>query len=375
MLLLGGLRSAIPRWKNQNYIRYFTNVLFVSQGIVFLLQLEHSLNTYRVDLPVKMWEIMKFATWFSAAMKMFLSALLHERITVVRQFIISDRVNSGDKVFDDYEYHKFNRYVRLMIALLSGFIVVDSVLLAVPNSSMQNAFLLPPQLKRTGKIISGIIHCFAVNFLSFGVHPRFFSNLTCAATLLLGVRAKLRMLTHRFTKLIALSDLSSDNYFDCMSRELREVLLQQTEYWRFLGILKRLIAEVFVLVHYFSILSIGAFFFITTDTGISFMSAAITSAAAYLLLEYYLLCRLVDSLQEEADAMVSVIFELCARMPYSSEHHSKYIEFRTSFMIIWINARRGMLMNCFGLFEISTLAFVGLLNTAYTVLAFLISVG
>ncbi|XP_011493453.2 uncharacterized protein LOC23687736 [Aedes aegypti] len=365
MMLIGGIRSGVPRLKNEDYIRYFTNVLFFCEGIVFLLQLEHSLNTENNDLPVKMWEIVKFGTWCNTTVKLFLSLLLHERITVVRNFITSDRVNSGDHAFDDYEYQKFNRYVKIMIGLLSSLIVVDIILLTLPVSSIEGAFASPPQLQKTGKVISGIIHCITVRFVSLLVHPRCFSNLTSAATLLLGMRAKLRMLSHRFTKLLTLSDLSWDIYFEHMSRELREALLQQTEYWRFLGVLKGLIAEIFVLVHYFAILTIGAFFYITTGTGISFMSFAITTAAIYLLLEYYFLCRLVDSLQDEAEAMAGVILELCTRMPYSREHHSKYIELRTSFMIILLNIRQGMLMNCFGLFEISTLAFVELLNTAF----------
>lgn len=69
------------------------------------------------------------------------------------------------------------------------------------------------------------------------------------------------------------------------------------------------------------------------------------------------------------------IYEICVHIPHSRDHHSKYIQLRTSLIIIWINNSNGYTVNCFGLLNLSILTFVDMANITYSLLMFLINVG
>ncbi|EJY57761.1 AAEL017105-PA [Aedes aegypti] len=376
ILLLGGIkRTFTSQWKRGYLIRYFSNFVFAYQGFVFTLQVNHSLHHEQDDMAILVFELLKLFIFSVAGSKMIMHSLLLEPILVVKNFIISNSVHSGDKDNDEFEQRKFNLYARTTMRLSISLMFVNVVAFSIPNSITERALGLPPQLQGFGPHITNILHCFAVSFMPFGIIPRFFTNFNTVLALLLGMRAKLRMLTHRYRQLLVQPIFGEDCDWEIISREIRTVLDQQLEYWRFLNILKDLVGKIFFVIHYSSICTIGAFLFIAQHTGINIFAASLASGATFFLLEYYILCSLVDTLQDEGDAIGDVIYELCAKLPYRRESHSEYVQMQSSLMIIWTNTKYGLSMNCFGVFEISTLAFVELANTAYMVLTFLISIG
>nr|XP_029725227.1 uncharacterized protein LOC109406415 [Aedes albopictus] len=189
------------------------------------------------------------------------------------------------------------------------------------------------------------------------------------------LRMKLRMLAHRFERITEVPAIYEDEYFDHVNWEVRHALLQHLEYWKYLEILKDLVGKVFLLVHYFSIFAIGAMFYVCREVRISFMTVIYIAGLAFSLSEYFLLCYLIDSLQDEADSLEQHIFEICALVPFRPERRSEYVQWQTTLMIIWINTRNGMSMWCSGLFEINTSQFVAVLNIAYSMLTFLLQMG
>lgn len=157
-----------------------------------------------------------------------------------------------------------------------------------------------------------------------------------------------------------------------------------------------MMGKVFLLVHYFSVFAVGAMFYACHEVPIGFMTLIFAAAVSFFLLEYFFLCHLVDSLQDEvsrnwqiwlsivvfhskcnsqADAIGQHLFDLCAQIPFRPERRSEYVQMRTTLMIIWLNTRNRVVMNCMGMFEINTPKFVALINVAYSVLTFLIQMG
>nr|XP_029736243.1 uncharacterized protein LOC115271006 [Aedes albopictus] len=107
----------------------------------------------------------------------------------------------------------------------------------------------------------------------------------------------------------------------------------------------------------------------------NFVTFLFGASVTYFLFEYFSLCYLVDSFQDEVDSIGQHIFEICARIPFRSERRSEYVQLRTTLMVMWINTRNGIHMDCVGLFEINTPKFLALLNIAYSVLTFLTQMG
>nr|XP_029722630.1 uncharacterized protein LOC115263535 [Aedes albopictus] len=374
--LIGGNKSTTTaRFKWGHYIRYLSNSVYAYQGLVFLLQEIHSLHSKKDDVALAVFEGLKLFIYFVSFSKMLVFAHLQKPIAAVRNFVVGNSVTSGNKDFDDLEQRKFNHYARATIKLSIGLMLVNVVAVSVPNTVTEKALGLPPLLQGFGQPMSSILRCLAINCMPLGIVPRFFTNFTIVVTLLLGMRAKLRMLAHRYAQILIRSRTDADYTLERIDRDLRETLDQQLEYWRVLDDLKYLVGEMFFLVHYSSIFTVGAFLFVAQHTGMNIFSATLASGATFFLLEHYFQCRLVDTLQDEVGSICNVLYELCVKLPYSQINHSRYVQMRSSLMIISMNTSSGVSMSCFGIFRISTLAFVDLAHTAYLVLTFFISIG
>ncbi|KXJ74642.1 hypothetical protein RP20_CCG013214 [Aedes albopictus] len=199
--------------------------------------------------------------------------------------------------------------------------------------------------------------------------------MACVGTIFMGMQAKCMVLTHRYGLILKRSFSSPACDFPRMNRELREAFIQHQEYMRHLKLLKCLVVKTLFQIHCYSVVCIGALFYITRNIGMNFFSACVVATTTTMLLEYLFWCHMADTLQEAADSLGSAVFELCARMPHSREYHSQYVGLRASLMIVSINCTgKQMSMDCYGLFEISTIAFVDLLHTGYAVMMFLKSI-
>ncbi|XP_062551980.1 uncharacterized protein LOC134217223 [Armigeres subalbatus] len=171
-----------------------------------------------------------------------------------------------------------------------------------------------------------------------------------------------------------LSIVDVDNYYEMMSREMRETIEQQMEYTRQFNSLASIAGKMFLVVHYNAILGIALYMFVATSLGLNVFAFAFLFMSLAWLLEYYIWCQLVDSLQEPANSIGELIYDICVHIPHSHERHSEYIQLRTTFMIIWMKTRKGYIVNCFGMVKICMLSFVNVVNMVFTVLTFLINI-
>ncbi|XP_062716667.1 uncharacterized protein LOC134292026 [Aedes albopictus] len=375
LLLLAGIPSAsTSKWPHERTIRYISTCLFVLQSMLYVQQTINAIADRKENMPIFLLEVVKTTSIALISLKLLLMIHLRKPLDSVRSFINSDRVRSGDDAYDELVYGKFNRSGRRMIRVIFGLIGLEAVLMTFPCSTTRRVFRLPRQLMGAGKNVASLVNFLYLGLLPVGMCPRFFTNLTSLGILLMGMRAKLKILAHRYQRMLAQSPLEETQYYKFMVLEVREIMDQQLEFSRHLKILKQMVGKAFSLVHYFSIYAIGTMFYVSKIMGLNTTAIMLVASTAWLLLEYYLWCQLVDSLKDEAESFGLNILEICCVMPFKRKYASYYIQLRTSLMISWISMRNGLSMNCLGLFEISTAAFVALLNIVYTVVTFLLNI-
>ncbi|XP_011493649.2 uncharacterized protein LOC23687386 [Aedes aegypti] len=368
MLLLAGIRNEwSSRWKGARLVQYMSNALFAFEVAVLLSQVKEGLDDTWDDVANKLMGILKCSSSILASAKMLVMIHLREPLGILRNYVLDDRVNSGDKVYDEFEQRKLNQTARFMFRAMLGLLIAEMTLLSIPNQTMASMFRMPPWGA------SNYLYHFFVTTLPLGLLPRLLSHMSYVGILIMGMRMKLGMMAHRYQRMTSASDLDLDQYFEGVNRELRETFKQQVEFLGHFNTLAEAIGKTFLIIHYYSIFSIGTIIFMGKHMGVNVFSAAFVLMSLALLLEYYVWCYLVDSIHETAASIGDHIYEICAIMPYSREYHRKYIQLRTSFIIIWINNCNGYSVDCFGLLQLSIIAFVNLLDVAYTVLMFLIN--
>ncbi|XP_062698972.1 uncharacterized protein LOC134284249 [Aedes albopictus] len=372
MLLMGGIRSTLTAdWVHERKIRIICRCLFAYHAFVFALQLSEAL-TEKKDAALVILELMKVAFISVACLKVVSIAFLKKPIATLRQFIYSSSIHSGDEPFDELEQRKFNRTIRRVIQVIFGLMTVDTFIMSIPNFSTNGMLELPHALTLAGECTSSILSVLLANLLAISVVPKYFSCTASVGTTLLGLRTKLRILSRRF-KLISQQHFScGERCFEHVNKEILEAVDQHVECWRHMQILKQLVGKTFFLVHYFSIFAVGALIYVCREMGMNSVTFVIVAGTFSFLLEYFLLCHLVELLQDEADSIGHHIFEICAQIPFNAKFRSEYVQLRTTLMIVWINTRNGVSVNCVGLFDITTSAFVALIDVAYSVLMFLI---
>ncbi|XP_062716040.1 uncharacterized protein LOC134291816 [Aedes albopictus] len=373
-MLLAGVRSnSTSSWATERLIRYAINGLFTYQAIVAILHVTHAFITEDSELFEVVFHLMKLSGIFVAGAKVSLVAYFGESVANVRRLITDNRINSGDKTYDDLEKAKFNRSARKVMRAVFGVIFVDAILLIIPSSATKKLLNLPPPLSRTGPIISPVLWVCSAQLLFVGVIPKFYCNMACVGTLILGMRMKLKILAHRWDRILNHPLEWPEYYFERMECEVRITLNQQTEYWRQLEALKTLVEKSFFIVHYYSLYSIGTCFFVARDLGMNVLAGAIYASAFVYLAKHFLLCRLVDSLQDVADTIGHEIYRHSAQIPYSRKCHRQYVQMKTTLVIVWHNTINGVSMMCLNMIQITTVTFVDLINIVYSVLTFLIN--
>ncbi|XP_038116772.1 uncharacterized protein LOC6048848 [Culex quinquefasciatus] len=101
------------------------------------------------------------------------------------------------------------------------------------------------------------------------------------------------------------------------------------------------------------------------------MYIIVAGTAIISSLECFSLCYLVDSLKDVFESISRHMFYLCARLPYSKDHHNDYLDMRVTLQIIAMCSRKAVTFGCAGVSEISIAVFTDMLNTCYSVFTFL----
>ncbi|EJY57992.1 AAEL017219-PA [Aedes aegypti] len=373
LLLTGGIQSELTlKWSCERYIRFLVACLFSLQTFFIFVVLYSTLQNNRAEMFRVVVEVVKFTAFVVAGCKLLLLKLHRKSITSIRSYINDARMITIDDSYDLLELSKFKHRSMTMIRGIYGLIVIDTVLLFMPNDTTVMAFDRRSDTLPFMSLERNIYRLLFLTLLPVGFLPKFFSSMATIGSLLLGMEANFKILANRFRSILSQPFVINGTDWEKMNSELRDTLKQHLEFWCHFKALKKLVGETFFLVHYFSIMSIGALCYICQAIGVNFLSFVVMATLAMFLMEYYMFCHFVDSFQDVANCIGEHIFQIAILMPHNRKNHSHYIGFRTALMIIWMNTRREVSMDCMGLFNISTAAFLHVLNIAYTVLTFLI---
>ncbi|KAL1374182.1 hypothetical protein pipiens_018238, partial [Culex pipiens pipiens] len=78
------------------------------------------------------------------------------------------------------------------------------------------------------------------------------------------------------------------------------------------------------------------------------MYMIVAGTAILSSLECFSLCYLVDSLKYAFESISGHMFYLCARLPYSEDHHKDYLDMRATLQIIAMCSRNAVTFGCAG---------------------------
>ncbi|EDS42086.1 conserved hypothetical protein [Culex quinquefasciatus] len=135
--------------------------------------------------------------------------------------------------------------------------------------------------------------------------------------------------------------------------------------------LQSLVQTLFVSIYYIALFLYGSDLFIVMNHPSVAMYIIVAGTAIISSLECFSLCYLVDSLRDVFESISRHMFYLCARLPYSEDHHNDYLDMRVTLQIIAMCSRNAVTFGCAGVSEISIAVFTDMLNTCFSVFTFL----
>lgn len=203
--------------------------------IVLSLQIGEVLLAKNDDLFEFSWAMVKLSTIFVSGMKVFIIIHSKKAIESLRNFIISDRVFSGDDSYDVIQEKKYKQTARTALRVTYCIIIIDIVLLTIPYAGSESFLELPSLFISFGKHFKQISRFFAVSLLSLGFLPRILSSIIYIGTLFMGMRAKYMILAHRYGLILHRYSQNPDADFEIMNSELQDALTQELEFLRFLN--------------------------------------------------------------------------------------------------------------------------------------------
>ncbi|EAT47251.2 AAEL001617-PA [Aedes aegypti] len=375
LLLCAGIRTQLAvDWTWERPVRYLVHLISAYHSVVMILQAAHVVAE-RNDVMDTAFCLIKIVGMGSAYIKILLLTYHADSVDKVEHFIRSRPMSSGEDQYDSTVRGKFLRSTLVMIRWVLGVLIVDEILFAFPNSQRNKLFKLPPAMSSLGTGITGWLANFLfVNWMPLIWLSKYLCCTTKLGVLLMGLRVEFKILTHKLEQITrqAKSIESVEDHCKFLKKELEVFLYKQAELRR---IDSSFVGNGIFMIYYYALFFIGTMLYVTHHQGFEFYSLTFASSVVVTLLECYWWCQLVDSFQDDAESMGNELYDICAGIPYARQSHRTYVEMRTSLMIIWINARHSLAIDCVGIFSISTAIFVQMLNTSYSVLMFLINMG
>lgn len=261
--------------------------------------------------------MLKFTGICACCLRSSCVAYFKKSFETFKNFIIYESTNSGDIVFDELERHKFQTHARLILQAVFGLIISDTILLSIPCTATRNLIGFPVQFSVASEWASRVLQVLLVSSFPLATFSKFTSSMASNVILLLGMRAKLNIVAHRYRLILNRHLLKAEHSMERLDLEVRAALIQQIECWRWkcsysmqryeyhsdlyyrhFSIVKDTVGKTFIPVHYYSVYCIGSLLYVSQDMGINATSGVLVASVCFLLLEHYFTCRLIDSLRD-----------------------------------------------------------------------------
>lgn len=176
-------------------------------------------------------ELTKVAGALISLLRMLATGQLIKPITILRCFITSNSITSGNVDYDERELAKFNRFARIIIQSIFFWVFIDTILFPFANSTGYELFRFRLPSSWVGERTSNFLNTFLVGATPVAIIPKIICCTACIGVILTGMRTKLHLLAHRFKKIVQL-DPNDEQYFERVVHDLREAVDQHAVYWR-----------------------------------------------------------------------------------------------------------------------------------------------
>ncbi|KAL9696711.1 hypothetical protein quinque_016290 [Culex quinquefasciatus] len=265
-------------------------------------------------------------------------------------------------------------------------------MIAAPSPLRKRYFGIPSWFYSYGEATALVVElAFYPTFIIVWVSKLFCSSAT-VAIVLNGLRTELQILAQYYGHIMKGLQLEVCSDPSKFHRHFRKSPQTRSWFWsqlrlrtgvgvqhhvhilEYLHLLQPVFEKIFFLIYYQALIVAGAVFYVTMRDEFTVCSVAVLMCMSISVLECYWWCHLVDSFQDVNNTLSHHLTNQCSQLPHSADHHSEYVQMRTTCMIIAERAHRGVEFSCVGMFTISTAAFANLLNVCYSVLMFLINV-
>ncbi|EJY57731.1 AAEL017537-PA [Aedes aegypti] len=345
-------------------------------NVISALQLALTIGQFdgNADVLVVAWYLLRILGLGSCFVKFLMLNHFAEKIREVQNFIVNRPCDSGDNQHDASIREKFGKSVKRILVAIMTMVAMDMVVISIPSSQRTKLLGIPTYFLKFGSFCYKSVQFLYGFFIPLIWIPMYLSYPLVLGMLLTGLRTEMQILKHSFEHLghQTKSGLFDKRHWLQLKHDIGGLLNQQLLLHRHLRTVRHLVGFGFFIAYYFAVFFIGAILFITKMHDIAFFVVFLISLFMVVLIECYCWCHLVDSLDDVADGIGQSIYELCAKLPDSREHHSDFVAMRTSLMIIWMNTCNSPQVKCLGIFRICSEKFVNLCNASYTVFTFFI---
>ncbi|EDS44719.1 Odorant receptor 7a [Culex quinquefasciatus] len=195
---------------------------------------------------------------------------------------------------------------------------------------------------------------------------------------LVGLRAELRIAVDSFGKVMDRvnnrleNDPGEQNFWKFLQDELNSCIEHHSTVLNQLKVFKNLTSMSLLVSYYMTMAhtAIGVIH-VLSKPSLDFLSVLAIDFTLRYLLEFYVFCHMVTSLNEEH----SKIGLLLSHQPWisqlriESKYRSQYRQIRATILNVMIQSQRSLNISCGGIFELSMDKFTTLIKTSYTLMA------
>ncbi|XP_055587982.1 uncharacterized protein LOC129740355 [Uranotaenia lowii] len=207
-----------------------------------------------------------------------------------------------------------------------------------------------------------------------------------STALLCAIRAELNIVDFGYGRIMPIlsnshaAEPNQRNYYEdqrfwkSIKQQIRVIANQHNEVLIVYYKVKHLVEISFFITYLYSLVVWGLLTFAICRIGFSMLSVISFVAMLAFIFTNYSCCWMVESLNEMYEKLSLTILELMTQIPFSRKHHREYKDVRSTLMLIHQNASYGTVLSCGGFLNIETTVIARLVQTTYTLVAFLFDV-
>ncbi|EJY57528.1 AAEL017495-PA [Aedes aegypti] len=306
--------------------------------------------------------------------KVFMFKHYRQSIRQIQSFFDGRYGHSGDYRFDIRMYRRANSVTWKAFLAMYLLICCDQVLIWIPNSAQERMFGIPTRFADYGSRISKTMQGMYLCSLAYFWGCRYFCCSSIVMPLLVKLRADLAIVQHGFEMIRINTDSrweSNALLWGYLKKLFNRTVKQHFRILRHVNLMQPAVNNTYATVYYSNMGLVALAVFLAIQSGMTFMSFCLIITAIGFMVECYSWCFLIGLIQDTMMEISSTASQLAFLPPHSPKHHSEYVQWRTSLMIVQLNASQMDWFRCGNIFFISTERFGELCMIVYRFAAFL----